>query len=237
LESDDATMPKSQTVKLWGLLIVHACYTERKWQPEEVDLLHQIASNLAIALQQSELYQKLQQAKQQLELLAKIDALTHVANRRRFDEYVQQQWQRLTRDQKPLSLILCDIDQFKSYNDTYGHPAGDTCLVKIARAITNAVQYPADLVARCGGEEFAIILPNTTATGAVEVARRIQEQIAQLQIYHPSSNVKNFVTVSLGIASTVPCENTFPSELIAKADTALYQAKQQGRDRYCISDQ
>ncbi|MUH00003.1 diguanylate cyclase [Scytonema sp. UIC 10036] len=235
LESSDPRILKSQTVKLWGLLIVHACYAHRQWKTQEVDLLHQIASNLAIALQQSELYQKLQQAKQQLEHLAKIDALTHVANRRRFDEYLQQQWQRSIREQRPLSLILCDIDQFKRYNDTYGHPEGDTCLVKIARAITNAVQYPADLVARYGGEEFAIILPNTTEKGAVQVAVNIQEQVAQLQISHSSSDIKNYVTVSLGIASIVPDENSSPSALIATADMALYQAKQQGRDRYCIS--
>ncbi|KAF3886182.1 MULTISPECIES: diguanylate cyclase domain-containing protein [Nostocales] len=234
LESSDAIIPKSQTVKLWGLLIVHTCGNHRQWQTEDVDLLHQIASNLAIALQQSELYQKLQQAKQQLERLAKIDALTHVANRRRFDEYLEQQWRRLTREQKPISLILCDIDQFKRYNDTYGHPAGDTCLVKIAREITSALQYPADLVARYGGEEFAVILPNTAQTGAEQVAVRIQEQIAQLQISHLSSDVKNYVTASLGIASMIPNENSCPSALIARADTALYQAKQQGRDRYCI---
>ncbi|KYC42878.1 hypothetical protein WA1_12215 [Scytonema hofmannii PCC 7110] len=236
-ESIDTTSPKSQTVKLWGLLIVHACDNRRLWQTEEVNLLRQIASNLAIALHQSELYQKLQQAKQQLERLAKIDALTHVANRRRFDEYLQQQWERLTREQKPLSLILCDIDRFKSYNDNYGHPVGDTCLVEIARAITRAVQYPADLVARYGGEEFAVILPNTTVTGAVQVAVNIQEQVAQLQISHLSSDIKNYVTVSLGIASILPNENSSPAALIATTDMALYQAKQQGRDRYCISDQ
>lgn len=228
------TSLESQAAKLWGLLIVHACHDYRQWQSEEVDLLRQISNHLAIAIQQSELYQKLQQANQQLEYLATIDGLTQLANRRRFDEYIQQQWNQLAREQKPLSLILCDIDSFKRYNDTYGHPAGDGCLVKIAQAIKRSVKRPADLVTRYGGEEFAIILPNTDQTGAVYVAITVQNQVRQLQLDHIASDVGNYVTVSIGIASTVPSHNSSPQELIAAADLALYQAKQQGRDRYCI---
>jgi diguanylate cyclase (GGDEF)-like protein/PAS domain S-box-containing protein len=227
------TNPKSEVKKLWGLLIVHACYNYRQWQPEEVDLLRQISHHLAIALHQSELYQELQQANQQLEYLVTIDGLTQVANRRRFDEYLQQQWNQLIREQQPLSLILCDIDYFKLYNDTYGHPAGDRCLVQIAQAITCAVQRSTDLVARYGGEEFAMILPNTDKIGAAKVAIAIQNQMYQLQVTHIASERK-YVTVSQGIASTVPNQNNSPQALIAAADLALYQAKQQGRDRYCV---
>lgn len=230
------TSLKSQAAKFWGLLIVHACYDYRQWQPEEVDLLRQISHNLAIAIQQSELYQKLKQANQQLEYLATIDGLTQLANRRRFDEYIQQQSNRLAREQTPLSLILCDIDYFKRYNDTYGHPAGDACLVQIAQAINHAVKRPGDLVARYGGEEFAVILPNTDETGAVQVAIAIQNQVRQLQVDHVASDVRNYVTVSIGIASNVPSHNSSPQAIIAAADRALYQAKQQGRDSYYVSN-
>ncbi len=229
------TSLKSQSAKLWGLLIVHACYDYRQWQPEEVDLLRQISDHLGIALQQSELYQKLQQANQQLEYLAMIDGLTQVANRRRFDEYLQQQWNQLAPEQTPLSLILCDIDYFKGYNDTYGHPSGDRCLVEIAQAMNRAVKSSADLVARYGGEEFAVILPNIDQQEAVLVAMTIQNQVRQLQLDHLASDVRNYVTVSIGIASTLPSHNRSPQALIAAADQALYQAKQQGRDRYYVS--
>ncbi|MEI2578870.1 diguanylate cyclase domain-containing protein [Scytonema sp. PRP1] len=228
------TSLKSPARKLWGLLIVHACDDYRQWESEEVDLLRQISNHLAIAIQQSELYQKLQQANEHLECLVKIDALTQVANRRRFDEYIQQQWNQLAREQKPLSLILCDIDFFKRYNDTYGHPAGDACLVQIAEAINHSVKRPADLVTRYGGEEFAVILPNTDHKGAVHVAITIQNQVRQLQLDHIGSNVADYVTVSMGIVTTVPSDNSSPQALIAATDRSLYQAKQQGRDRYCI---
>ncbi len=234
-EDTNTTSLKSQTAKLWGVLILHACYDYRQWQPEEVDLLRQISHSLGIAIQQSELYQKLKQANQQLEYLAMIDGLTQVANRRRFDEYIQQQWNQLMREQTPLSLILSDIDYFKRYNDTYGHPAGDECLVQIAQAIKRAVKSSADLVARYGGEEFAVILPNMCEQEAVLVAITIQNQVRQLQLDHLASDVENYVTVSIGIASTVPSPNSSPQALIAAADRELYQAKQQGRDRYYVS--
>jgi diguanylate cyclase (GGDEF)-like protein/PAS domain S-box-containing protein len=225
---------ESQTRKLWGLLVVHGCRDYREWKNEEVELLRHISHHLAIALQQSELYQKLQQANQQLECLVITDGLTQVANRRRFDEYIKQQWNQLAREKSPISLILCDIDSFKSYNDTYGHPTGDGCLVQIAQAINHSIKRPADLVTRYGGEEFAIILPHTDETGAIHVAITVQNQVRQLQIEHLASNVENYVTLSMGIACTIASHNSSPQNLIAAADQALYQAKQQGRDRYCI---
>lgn len=150
-------VPILQGEDLWGLLVAHQCSEPRLWQQVEIDLLKQLATQVAIAIQQSELYQQLQAANQQLQTLASLDSLTSVANRRRFDECLAQEWRRLARKQAPLSLILCDIDFFKTYNDTYGHQVGDQCLQQVAKAISNAVKRPADLVARYVGEEFAVI--------------------------------------------------------------------------------
>jgi len=197
----------------------------------EVELLSSLATQLAIAIKQAELYQQLQAANLKLERLASLDELTQLANRRRFDQYLEMEWRRQVREQTPLSLILCDIDSFKSYNDTYGHPGGDECLRQVAGAIGNAVNRPADLVARYGGEEFAVILPNTAIQGAVLVAEHIQLKIAALQLPHAGSQVSPYVTLSLGVASIVPASESGAEILIAAADQALYQAKRLGRDR------
>lgn len=167
---------------------------------------------------------------QGLQRLASTDGLTQVANRRFFDEYLGQEWWRSTRDKKHLSLILCDVDSFKIYNDTYGHQAGDDCLQQIVTAILDAVRS-ADLVARYGGEEFAVVLPDTNSENAVEVAQRIRFQVKALQIVHANSPVSQYVTVSCGVASTVADSESSPADLIAAADEALYIAKEQGRDR------
>lgn len=223
-------VPLVQGEDLWGLLMAHQC-TPRQWMQLEVELLSSLATQLAIAIKQAELYQQLQAANLKLERLATLDELTQLANRRRFDQYLEMEWRRQTREQTPLSLILCDIDSFKSYNDTYGHPGGDECLRQVARAIGNAVDRPADLVARYGGEEFAVILPNTAIPGAVVVAEHIQLKIAALQLPHAGSQVSQYVTVSLGVASIVPASESVASILISAADQALYQAKRLGRDR------
>ena len=182
-------------------------------------------------LHQARLQKELEAANQSLGILACTDGLTQVKNRRQFDEYLQQEWLRMARDQLPLSLILCDIDFFKAYNDTYGHPAGDRCLQAIAKTIDSVVQRPADLVARYGGEEFAVILPNTGAAGALHVAEKIRLKVRDLNIFHAHSSLHNFVTLSLGVASLLPNSKDRPESLIARADKALYQAKAQGRDR------
>ncbi|MDB9512082.1 diguanylate cyclase [Kamptonema animale CS-326] len=174
----------------------------------------------------------LQDANHKLELLANLDGLTQVANRRCFNERLQREWSRLAREQQPLSLILFDVDKFKSYNDYYGHLAGDDCLIKIAQAVQQEVHRPADLVARYGGEEFVILLPNTDLAGGINVAAKIQQIIHNLAIPHEHSNVKDIITVSLGIASLIPTLEVPPDTLVAHADKALYQAKEYGRDRY-----
>jgi diguanylate cyclase (GGDEF)-like protein len=170
-------------------------------------------------------------ANQELKRLAHCDALTGLANRRRFDQYLEQAWQRLTHHQQPLSLILCDVDFFKRYNDAYGHPAGDECLREVARSIRQAVKRSSDLVARYGGEEMAVILPNTDAMGALSLAQAIGERVASLQLPHEGSKVSQYVTISLGVACHVPHGSLTCEVLIADADAALYEAKRTGRDR------
>jgi len=168
----------------------------------------------------------------ELQRLVTIDALTEVANRRGFEEYFYQEWQRMKREQHPLSLILCDVDFFKSYNDTYGHRAGDRCLIEIAQAIKDIVKRPGDLVARYGGEEFAVILPNTDTEGVTYVAEKICDAIRKLAIPHQNSQVSPYVTMSAGFTTVIPQANSDLEEMIAAADRALYQAKTAGRDRF-----
>ncbi|MBW4677105.1 MAG: PleD family two-component system response regulator [Desmonostoc geniculatum HA4340-LM1] len=183
-------------------------------------------------IQQSQLQQKLETVNFELQRLVTIDGLTEVANRRGFEEYFYQEWQRMKREQRPLSLILCDVDFFKSYNDTYGHRVGDRCLLKIAQAIKDIVKRPGDLVARYGGEEFAVILPNTDTEGATHVAEKICDAVRTLAIPHQNSQVSPYVTMSAGFATEIPQPNSDLEEMIAAADRALYQAKTAGRDRF-----
>ena len=182
------------------------------------------------------LYKELKISNKKLKEIATLDGLTGVSNRRKFDEYLQQEWKRAIREKLSISLILSDVDCFKSYNDTYGHQAGDICLRSIAKAMVESVRRPADLVARYGGEEFALILPNTETEGAICIAEQIRNNIADLKIPHSKSIVKDYVTVSLGIFSLIPHRdrNMSPKKFIVAADRALYQAKKTGRNRYVI---
>lgn len=222
---------ESNNNRLWGLLIAHHCRSPRQWQDWEVDFLTALGTQVAIAIQQSTLFEQLQAANQQLRRLATLDGLTQVANRRRFDEYLDRQWRHMARDRHPLSLILCDIDCFKLYNDTYGHQAGDECLQSVAATLTECVKRPCDLVARYGGEEFAVILPETDTEGARNVAERIRRSIFELSIPNHNSYVSPYVTMSVGVATTTPEPDSSWSELIALADKALYASKHKGRNR------
>jgi diguanylate cyclase (GGDEF)-like protein len=173
----------------------------------------------------------LHQANQELGKLTILDSLTQIANRRRFDEYLLQQWQVLRKTNSPLSLVLCDIDHFKLYNDTYGHPIGDHCLQQVALAIDAAIEDESHLACRYGGEEFAIILPDLVAEKALEIADRVRAKVKSLKIAHHKSSVCEYVTMSLGVFTMTPTPEGSPEILISFADKALYEAKTQGRDR------
>jgi two-component system chemotaxis family response regulator WspR len=174
--------------------------------------------------------QQLAEANIELQKLAALDALTGIANRRRFDEVMTIEWQRGQRDVKPLSLLMVDVDKFKLYNDNFGHLAGDLCLKKVAAVLTENLKRPADLAARYGGEEFAIVLPETTQEGALVLAESCRNHLQTLAIEHPQSD-GGVVTISIGVATMVPSPTTAPVGLIAKADRALYAAKTGGRNR------
>jgi diguanylate cyclase (GGDEF)-like protein len=174
--------------------------------------------------------QKLMLANFELEKLAGLDDLTGVANRRKFEVILKKYWQKLQTDQLPLSLIICDIDYFKKYNDFYGHIQGDKCLSQVAECLKKTVKRPDDFVARYGGEEFMIILPRTDLEGAVKISNNIQKSIARLAIENKQSDISKYITVSLGISSLIPRKELSPELLKITADQALYLAKKQGRN-------
>lgn len=173
-------------------------------------------------------------ANRELEKLCVLDSLTQVANRRRFDDYLIQEWHKLHQEQAPISLILCDIDYFKLYNDTYGHPIGDYCLQQVALAIECVMESSPGLVARYGGEEFGIILPNVDSELALQIAEKIALGIEQLHIVHQKSLASKYVTLSLGVHGLIPDSESSPELLVALADKALYLAKEQGRNGACL---
>jgi diguanylate cyclase (GGDEF)-like protein len=180
----------------------------------------------------------LQKANDELLRLAALDDLTQIANRRRFDDRLTQEWRRARRDKTSLAVIICDIDFFKNYNDSYGHLRGDDTLYAVAQAIQATLKRPMDLVARYGGEEFAVILPATDAEGAERVALQIKAAVKELQIAHKSSRTKKHITLSFGAAAVVPSNDLSAKRLIEAADQALYRAKAKGRNRIEInSDQ
>jgi diguanylate cyclase (GGDEF)-like protein/PAS domain S-box-containing protein len=179
--------------------------------------------------------QQLQEAYHAVEALALTDVLTGLPNRRRFDQYLSIEWRRSTRDRQPLSLLMLDVDLFKMYNDTYGHQRGDSCLKQIAEACMDVVSRPGDLVARFGGEEFVVVLPNTESEGALQVAKEICESLRRRQLPHSSSPYK-IITISIGCSTLVPQAGRYATDLIAIADHALYNAKHNGRNRVCLGD-
>lgn len=185
--------------------------------------------------QEQHLEQELQVANAALQKIAVQDELTGLANRRAFADTLQYEFERARRSQSELFLMLCDIDHFKAYNDTYGHVQGDRCLQQVASILQSAVRRPPDLVARYGGEEFAIVLPDTSAAGTVHVARKIQAQIYEAHIPHQGSSTKPYITLSFGIGCLVPTLTDAPEILIQRADKALYQAKTEGRDRITVA--
>ena len=164
-------------------------------------------------------------------LHATTDKVTGIANRYRLEDFLQREWGNAIRNQISVSVIMIDIDRFKQYNDTYGHQAGDHCLRQVAQTINNTVRRPKDLAARYGGEEFIVVLSDVSPDGAITVAENIRSQVKALAIPHATAEVSDYVTISLGVASTIPVINSQAERLILAADKALYLAKQKGRDR------
>jgi len=178
-------------------------------------------------------------AEAELAILADTDGLTGLANRRIFDRRMEIEWLRASRDGTPLSLLLVDVDQFKAYNDIYGHQAGDECLQTVATVLSKSVHRSGDLVARYGGEEVAILLPDTDADDAATVAERIRERVESLALQHEANPPSNVLTISIGSATCMPAFESVlmePKDLIALADRALYRAKLEGRNRVSVAE-
>ncbi len=166
-----------------------------------------------------------------LENLAKIDSLTEIANRRRYNEALENEWRRCARSGAPLSLAIIDVDHFKAYNDRLGHAAGDTILRSIATTLHGFMRRPGDLAARYGGEEFILLLPQVDANAAQRIGEDIRASVESLRLHHPDSPVSPYVTISLGGMTTLPTDGQVDPQFFQQADTALYKAKSAGRNR------
>lgn len=174
---------------------------------------------------------RLRLATQELERLADLDGLTQIANRRCFEAHLQQEWARAVREKNSLTLILCDVDHFRLYNETYGHQAGDDYLRQLALVLEHRAKRPGDLAARYGGEEFAIILPNTNTSGGIVVAQSIQESVANLPLLQSEAGQGVPVSLSIGVATVVPSQELSSAVLTELGDRALYIAKERGRNQ------
>lgn len=179
----------------------------------------------------------LEEARDELERIATLDGLTRIANRRRFDTVLPQEWRRCLRERLPMSLLMIDVDDFKAYNDEFGHQAGDEVLVRLAAICSEEMQRSTDMVARYGGEEFVVILANTDAAGALRVAEGLAAAVRNAAIPHPRATAAKVLTVSIGVATSLPDVRRSPQDLVAQADAALYVAKRGGRNRVEVASE
>jgi diguanylate cyclase (GGDEF)-like protein len=213
-----------------GIALASSIYAGRVHQlkANEKRLTKQVFERTAELFERTE---QLEVANNKLEKLASLDGLTNIANRRRFTEFLTQEWQRSQRTQTPLALLMMDVDYFKPYNDTYGHQGGDECLKRVAALLRETVHRSTDLAARYGGEEFVVVLTDTDKEGALVVAETIRAQVEALEIPHSGSKVNPYVTLSIGVAAIIPDRQMDANDLIAAADHSLYRAKENGRNR------
>ena len=189
-----------------------------------------VTSSLSLKFENLELLEEVRMANEILRQASAIDGLTGLANRQSFEEFMEREWRRAIRDQRPLSLIMADIDHFKAFNDNFGHQGGDDCLKKVAAVIAEEAKRPADLAARYGGEEFMTVLPDTDLKGAIEIAERMRASVEALAVPHAYSSTAGSVTISIGVATMIPQRGMHSSSLIRLVDTALYSAKHAGRN-------
>lgn len=224
-----------EDLKLTVIEAIHS-YLQDKKLLEQNHKLQQLNEQLEVLTREqariiSDKTAELQQANEELRRLANIDGLTQIANRRKFDEVLTKEWEVTLKAQQFLSLILLDVDNFKLYNDFYGHLEGDKCLKQIAQVLANHAQESWKFAARYGGEEFAIILSNTTAEDALSIAEKIRMEVVELKIPHVQSCVGEHITVSMGVSTLVPEDRFNTHLLIDSADRGLFAAKRQGRNR------
>lgn len=229
--------------KLIGFVGCDMVSRQRNWTSNDLRRLKLVGEMLANTLQNvgyrrslQQIQQQLQQANAELQQQALQDGLTGIANRRNFDSKLQQELQRCARHNAALGLLLLDIDHFKAYNDHYGHQAGDQALQQVAKLLAGLLKRQGELAARYGGEEFAVILPGADAQACLLIAEKIQQQLAALAIRHQLSGVSKLLTLSIGYCSLVPDKHSSAEQLIQAADSALYKAKDAGRNRIMACD-
>ena len=231
-------LPVSAQGKLVALVYLENNLMESVFTAKHQQTLELLSSQAAISLVNARLYESLElkvlQRTEELRQMSMKDGLTGIANRRSFDERLAVELRRGQRSQSPLSLLMIDIDHFKQFNDHYGHFEGDGCIKAVAKALSSVVSRASDLVARYGGEEFAILLTETDANSAVLVANACLSAMAELAIAHASSPLGGQVSLSIGICTLIVSTDVAGETLITRADQALYQAKRQGRKRYCL---
>ncbi len=216
--------------QMWGSLVIHQCDQLKQWQASELDLLEKVTIQIAIAIVQVELLKELQATQQEIKQLKTRDDLTQIANRHYFKKALHTEWKRLQRESSPLSLILCRLDYFERYNEAYGCPAGDSCLQLIAAVLLDIAKRPADLVARYGTEEFAILLPSTNEEGALQVAETIRTRVKFLKIPHIDSPVSSNLTMSLGVTSIIPIALLTPEAMLKATLESLKKSQKNGCD-------
>ncbi|MHA7925193.1 MAG: sensor domain-containing diguanylate cyclase [Marinobacter sp.] len=208
----------------------------KRHEAQEQALEIQQQANLTLEMRVQARTDELERANEQLKAISLTDGLTHVANRRRFDEKLQDEWKRAQRHGHPLSLLMLDIDHFKRVNDELGHLVGDDCLTEVAALCAAEVQRSGDLLARYGGEEFSILLPATPEEGALRVAERVRQAVARSPVHSGERVAPVSLTISVGVACLVPDADLEPQELIRLADEALYAAKESGRNRVMLAE-
>jgi len=245
-------LPLINSGVLKGILYLENNLAEEVFTQSRLQLLELLSTQMVISIENAGFYkelellvgsrtaelvevnQELQKANRRLEALSNVDGLTQIFNRRYLDGYITREWKRHMRTQKDFSLIMCDVDYFKQFNDVYGHIAGDKCLQQIAQALNAVAVRPGDLTARYGGEEFAIVLPETDLQGLKIIIERIQNNVRELKIPHSKSDVSSYVTLSLGALHTVPPADKNPNDVLYSADLAMYEVKRHGRNNAVI---
>jgi diguanylate cyclase (GGDEF)-like protein len=238
-----ALIPLLYGEKSRGFLAIANRAIAQPWQKLDMSLF-EIAGNMLINAIQRKHYEEifqniednLREVNSMLVRESRVDPLTQIANRRFFDDKLESEFRRAMREHTCLALLFCDVDCFKTYNDTYGHLAGDQCLRSIAQALQHSFQRASDLAARYGGEEFAIIMPATKPDIAAQMGEKVRQAVFDLNLAHRTSKVASgIVTISVGVAFVIPTPGDSPQQLVDAADQALYEAKHAGRNRVCIA--